>query len=61
MESIKGKGNLTYVRQMKDVSMGLGARTQDVGHTKSIINVGVKMSWKAATQQTAIYVGSKWV
>jgi len=39
----------------------LGAHTQDEGHTKSIINVGVQMSRKAATQQTAIYVGSKWV
>jgi len=45
---------------MKDVSMGLGAHTQVEGHTKSIINVGVKMSLQAATQQTAIYVGTKW-
>jgi hypothetical protein len=45
---------------MKAVSMGSLAHTQNEGHTKSIMNAGVKMSRKAATQQTAKYMRSKW-
>ena len=43
-DSINGKGTMAKVSQMKDISTGLGAHTQDEEHTKSITNVGVKMS-----------------